>query len=226
MKKLTDYILKALKEYYNLTEEEIYEKIENNMEEVNEEWYKSRDVISFYKETDNYVFGLASFNTKDRVDRSIYPAKDGENAKILDFGGGIGEIGMRFSKKNTVFYYDISPKIEKFARFLSKKTNRKLTFLTEKEVFNQKYNCIFLLDVLEHLENPMETLKKLCNCLGEKDVLITTGLDFLVSYTHPMHLKENFEFRDEYHTFMKKNFTLYFLHCTVDGNIQGWVKKR
>ena len=147
-KVISEHLFTLSKEYFNLTDEELIKKIDNCMTTVNKEWENKKDILSFYEESKEYLFGLIPFNSINRIEKVIFPIKYHTGCDILDFGAGIGEIGMCFSRNNNVYYYDIAKESQKFAKFISEKTDRKLTFLKEEEVFTKKYLLATLVNIL------------------------------------------------------------------------------
>lgn len=223
---ISKHLYTLSKEYFSLTDEELIKKINNCMKTVNEEWENKKDILSFYEESKEYLFGLIPFNSMNRIEKVIFPVKYHAGCNILDFGAGIGETGMCFSEHNNVYYYDISKESQKFAKFVSEKTDRKLTFLKEEEVFTKKYDIIFLMDILEHLENPIEITEKLGECLNPNGILITSGLMFKVSDDFPMHLKENRKYEDEFNAYLSRYFSMIYAMASADEITTGWRKRK
>jgi 2-polyprenyl-3-methyl-5-hydroxy-6-metoxy-1,4-benzoquinol methylase len=218
-------IKKVAAEFFNLTLDELEERIKNNVTNINKEWHSRKSNEEFYENTENNVIGLVDFNTPKRMYALTYPMLNCEGMNVLDFGGGIGAIGMCFSDKNTVYYYDPGKVTSKFAKFLSEKVNKPITVLTEEEVKKKKYGMIIITDVLEHLKNPVDTMKMLTNLLNKEGYILTTGLMFAVKDELPMHLPENLKFRTEYNNFMHENFNLVFYHVTRNETIYLWTTK-
>jgi len=226
-KTLLPYLEQSVKEFYNLSKEELIKEIENCSKNTCNEWEKRKDIKSFYEETKSYIFGLIGFNTLERIKTVTYPIKGTSNANILDFGAGIGELGMYFTEYNKVYYYDLECKSKEFAKFVSKKTKRPMIFIdNEEDVYKKKYDLIILMDVLEHLENPLEITKKLINCINENGYLLTNGLSFVVKKEIPMHLPQNKPLNEHLITLLLENFSLNFFHCTDDEPIYLWRKKK
>jgi 2-polyprenyl-3-methyl-5-hydroxy-6-metoxy-1,4-benzoquinol methylase len=228
MKQIPNYFIKAVKECYGIEGDDFIKILEDpatNQKACNDEWEHRETNDSFYQHSKNYVFGLIGFNNYNRVFKVLCPIMEAENKKILDFGGGIGELGMQMSKGNDVYYYDLDGEIQNFAKYLSAMTNRPMTFLKETEVFEQKYDIILIMDVLEHLEDPVGTLKKLIDCLAPRGIIITSGYNFVIKKEFPMHLPKNKEARQGISELMCKNFDSFYTHYTRDETIFGIYKK-
>lgn len=216
-------LIRLASEYLNISEFEVIENINKNDDMAISDWNTKKSIDSFYRETSVYIFGLIAFNNIERVSNLIYPIKGAEGNKILDFGGGIGVISTIMATHNDSFYYDVESKTQDFAKFLVKKSEREVRFLTKEELKGHKFDLIICSDVLEHLENPMKIVKLLDSLLIKNGTILTTGLDFSVN--QPMHLPENIKCREEYTKYMLKNYMLLFFHKTKNENIYLWGKK-
>jgi 2-polyprenyl-3-methyl-5-hydroxy-6-metoxy-1,4-benzoquinol methylase len=219
-------LLDLVANFFNISTEEALKKIKESEENTNRDWHNKKSVLDFYKTTENYAFGLIPFNSPSRINELIYPIRGIKDKDILDFGGGIGLIGMIFSRTNKVYYYDIGKVTSKFAKFISKKLKCPITILTEEEMKNRKYNVIIIADVLEHLENPIKTIKMLTNLLRKKGILLSTGLNFRTDpVKYPMHLQKNINNRPKYSKYIIANYHTLFLHSTPNETIYAHVKK-
>ena len=89
---------------------------------------------------------------------------------ILDFGSGNGDF-VYLSKKISKKSYGIEPDFFKFQNKRNKKNN---FFLDLETCFDLKlkFDTIFMFHVLEHLENPLEILKKLNKLLTKNGSII------------------------------------------------------
>ena len=204
-------------EFFNISEEELENKIKNNPENAKNEWLNKKSIDDFYKTTDTTIFGLAGFNSTERVFNLVYPLnRFTKKMKILDFGGGIGELSLYLSRiGHDVYYYDLKSLTQDFAKFLAKKTNTKVNFIDSfKDIFKHEFDMVITLDILEHLENPIEITEKLNTALKTGGFLFTSGLIFSVGEGVPMHLKSNLAKRDEFDAFINENFYMHFFNVT------------
>jgi 2-polyprenyl-3-methyl-5-hydroxy-6-metoxy-1,4-benzoquinol methylase len=216
-------LIKLASEYFNTTEEDIKNRIKHAQINLNKDWENKESITSFYKNTEHYIFDLINYNTEKRIEEVIYPIKYSTNKNILDFGAGIGEIAMRLSRYNNVYYYDISKPSTNFTQFVSNKTNRPLNFITNYKLL--KYDIIIAVDVLEHLEAPIECIKSLKSLLNSNGIIITTGLCFAINNNLPMHLKSNVFLRKTFDLYIKNNFLIYFYHVSDSHVIYGLTIK-
>lgn len=218
-------MIKALSEFVGKTVEEIEEVIKENSDNAIYQWHTIANVNKFYEETDVYMYGLIDFCNTSRINKVIYPIKDSVGAKILDFGAGIGMIGLAVAENNDVDYYDVPSKTQEFAKHLVTKFKQKVNFITEEKMRDTTYDIIICMDVLEHLENPMKTVKMLTGLLRPKGIFLTSGLDFSMGPSAPMHLPENVQYKEEYIKYISDNYYLGFYHPTPAEIIYAWTKK-
>ncbi len=87
------------------------------------------------------------------------------------------------------------------------------------------YDIIIIADVLEHLKEPMKTVKMLYSRLKKNGIMLTTGLRFAINKNLPMHLAENRGYYEEYTAYMKARFLLHFFHGTANETIYALMKK-
>jgi len=226
MKQLYTHLTEALKRYENISDKEIENRIMSANKNLISKWEDKKSVIEFYTDAKDYIYDLIFFNDPERVMTLLYPIRGINNKDILEFGAGLGELGMQLSEHNSVYYFDINKEIEQFARYLSKGTKRKITFLkNEEEIKDRMYDVLIVTDVLEHLEEPVEKLKELSDCLKQHGLILTTGLDFSVGEKVPFHLKSNLDKKEEYNEYMFTNFNMLFFHVTKNETIYVWRKR-
>lgn len=226
MKKLREHIESAALKFLNIDKKELERKISITDEEIKKEWFNRKSNEEFYETSKYYLYGLIAFNDDERVSEIIYPLVGISEAEILDYGAGIGELGMCFSRGNIVYYYDVNKQNKEFAKFLSQKTNRRINILNkESDVFAKKYDIVILTDVLEHLKDPIDLIIKIDKIIKPKGLLLTTGLDFATGENHPQHLPENLLYRRPFYEFIRDRYTLMFYRSTKNEMIYLWVKK-
>ena len=213
-------------EYLGITLEEFDKRYENNGEKSIEDWNKY-GYENFYKETETNIIGLVGFNSNNRVGHLLYPIQFIKGAKVLDFGGGIGISSMAMEKLgNEVYYYDLPSKTQEFAKFVAKRLGYNIKFISEEEIDKMTYDIIITSDVLEHIKNPMETVKRLTGLLNTGGLFLTTGLDFSTGPNVPMHLAENALIKRAYNDYMTEKYILLFFHFTPKEMIYLWVLKK
>jgi len=226
MIKIHDTLKEICAEYYNISPVELDKRIKESSENFIKEWNEKKSIINFYEDTAQYVYDLLNFNDDFRLNTVLYPLMFYKNKKVLDYGGGIGIISTFLSSNNIVHYYDINKESKTFATYVNKKLKGTVNFVdTEEEAFKQELDCIICVDVLEHLEKPMDTVKKITKKLSKDGLFLTTGLNFSVGAHIPMHLEENRKYLKEYTVYMNENYRPVFSHSTCNEVIFLWSKK-
>ena len=102
-----------------------------------------------------------------------YLISNNKKLDILDFGCSEGRILSHFLNIHTCYGFDVNPNSLKIAR--SKGIN---TFFSIEELINSevRYDVILLIDVFEHLLNPVETLDTILKLLKNGgELIISTG---------------------------------------------------
>jgi len=215
---------KLIGEFLNMSIEEVEQAIKDNPQKAKTDWYKlGKD--KYYEETLVHLFGLADYNTAIRLEEVIFPFRHLVGLTILDFGGGIGSMSTLFADRHNVLYYDLPSKTQEFAKFMAKKLNKKIKFLTKEELLTVEPHIILAMDVLEHLDSPVTYVKMLTSKLKRGGYFLTTGLDFSIGPHTPMHLPENTQYKEEYENFMNENFFLQYQNIGKYGVVRGWIKK-
>ncbi len=222
---MDEELIKLGAEFINITVDEFKKRIDNNPQRAIDDW-KKYGIGEYDKHTEANIYGLVGFNDYLRIDNILHSVKYLGKAKILDFGGGIGLISSIMSKNNTIYYYDLPSKTREFAKYLNKKIKSNVIFIdSEEEAFKLDINFIICVDVLEHLTNPIEIVKKFTDMLPSGGLFLTTGLDFSTGDNTPMHLVSNLKYKKEYNKYMYDNYRLMFFHSTQKEIIYLWTKK-
>ena len=126
-----------------------------------------------YEETfETNVPGTAAhiiFQTKDLI----------RGEKVLDLGCGAGRLSLfaaKYAKK--VFGIDYIEKAIDYANNFAEMTNSKnVTFqVGDLDLFkNEKFGVILISDVLQHVNNPLKTLKQ-CHKILKKNGIVSAGI--------------------------------------------------
>jgi len=130
------------------------------------------DVLEFYRTTKSYLFDLTTFNAEyphtETLDAMIRMAKKQGLTKFLDFGSGIGSVGLFFALNGMdVTLADVSEPLLDYAawRFHVRGLKVKLINLNREQLPKETYDLVTTFDVLEHLSNPAGTLHVLAGSL-------------------------------------------------------------
>jgi 2-polyprenyl-3-methyl-5-hydroxy-6-metoxy-1,4-benzoquinol methylase len=203
-------------EFLGISTEEVVNRINQTQQRGIEDWKNKSSILDFYKDTEHYIYDLIKFNSQERLTSLMYPIQRANGFTILDFGGGIGLLSIFLSTNNIVYYYDVEGKTKQFAKFLNEKLGGKVIFLdTLEDVYSKTYDMILTMDVLEHLENPLDIAFKLHDCVNkEHGLFYTTGMRFSINETLPMHIKKNMGFQVPFEKFMMERYHCVFYHET------------
>jgi len=151
----------------------------------------------FYRIVPWYIFDIAHthmFRHDRRFKKRVTEQCEG---KVLDFGGGIGDLSAKLAERgHDVTYFDIESKCMEFAKwyFAKKGLNIKVLVAGKKLELPETYDTIICVEVIEHLTNPEESLVIMVSHLKKKGRLIITQLDCEgKTESNPMHLKINFD---------------------------------
>lgn len=112
-------------------------------------------------------------NTDEWQDEVYLKAKEISNThgfqSIIDFGCGSGYKLIKYFNDFTTIGFELEPTLT----FLQQKYNHKQWKSFDEDA---RYNCdvLILSDVIEHLENPTETLQKLLNTINFNYIFIST----------------------------------------------------
>ncbi len=158
-------ILEDLVEFTGKPKELVAERCKVAAVELAWEWDKRRNTLQYYRDTDLYIFDLTFYQAMLVQDLNfmLESAKEKEIKKILDFGGGIGEYTIRAIKElgAEVTYLEIADsQTLEYAKWRFKKHGVEPKIVDEKYPWQkEKWDAIFAMDVLEHLEDPEPTIK-------------------------------------------------------------------
>ncbi len=173
---LYESMVAELAEYLSETPEIVGAACAAGRESVAEEW-KARqlrkesppsDVVEFYRTTKSYLFDLTTFNSEyphtATLESLVEMARQRGLTKVLDFGSGIGSVGLFFALNGfDVALADVSEPLMEYAawRFKARGLELKLINLNREELPRNALDVVTAFDVLEHLPRPADTLRTL-----------------------------------------------------------------
>jgi len=137
-------------DYVKKIREEITEEF-GNKEQISPDKVKELYVNFLCEVPAHYPFHSEEFLKKIEINK---------NAKILDFGSGIGQELFNLEKKGyaNLHYYEVNLLSKEFVRFLIKKYNSIVKIIKEPE---KEYDLIMSFDVMEHIPNYKEVYEDL-----------------------------------------------------------------
>lgn len=197
-------LIEDLSNFYNLNHEETICMLKLGRKLFNEQCQiyidNRRNILDLYKISQPYnVFSLSYWHMQRWHKKFRNNVLKYSTGKILDYGGGIGDISLILSQNGLdVTYADINGKNMEFAKWLFKKNILEIAvFDVENEfelIWEKKYDTIICLDVIEHVYNPKELLEKMTSNLNKNGRLIITQLNCEgPDETAQMHFKINFD---------------------------------
>lgn len=156
------------------------------------DWKKVKD---FYKHPVWILNGL--FIEQDEISMKYRQAivnwlLDRGITKILDYGGGFGTLGRLIASKCSSCVVDIYEPYPSDLAMEKSKPYSNLRFVSNLDEKYSYYDCVISLDVLEHLDDPIETL------IHMKKLVRDDGFLLIGNNFYPVikcHLKKNFHFR-------------------------------
>ena len=128
------------------------------MSKVNRHFNKIAKRYDFFKSKNSFYYS----NLKDLLTSLIPKGK-----KVLEFGCGTGDL-IAYLHPNPGVGYDPSVEMIKIAR--NKHSNIKFTT----KIFNDKFDYIFMSDVVEHLKDPEKEFKKISKLMHKDTLFINT----------------------------------------------------
>lgn len=174
---------------------------EKGTEKIKQKWEKEspktkEDIINYYNTLDLYIPELSSWHA---MVKNIDHLKNVEFLQLclksncssfLDYGAGIGSSGL-------VFYYygfsvtlaDISDVMLNYSKWRFQRHNAKARFIDLKKmsIGENLYDCITAIEVLEHVSNPVDAMRKIYKALKSGGyVFVTTP--FFKDEKRPQHL--------------------------------------
>jgi len=133
-------------------------KVEKHFDKVSKNY-------DFYKEKNSFYYD----NLKKLL-RSLIPA----NRSVLEVGCGTGELLASLNPKRG-YGMDISSEMIKIAKIKHRRnTNLNFSINYPSSINHQPFDCIFMSDVIEHLENPAETFKQISKLMDKNTKYIIT----------------------------------------------------
>ncbi len=125
-------------------------------------------MVEFYRTTKSYLFDLTTFNSEyphaATVEALVELARKRGLTKFLDFGSGIGSVGLFFASNGLeVSLADVSEPLQDYVawRFKIRGFDLKLINLNRDGLPENTFEVVTVFDVLEHLPKPAEALRAL-----------------------------------------------------------------
>ncbi len=194
--------LLELSEYTEEHREVVEQRCERAVDEQRDLWYeRARDdeasLTDFYNGCDAYVYELLWWHALQQGDAPVWNARildiarQFQSKRYLDFGGGIGTNGILIGREGIdVTIADISDVLQKCARWRLARREIPAQFIDLKTtpLVEGAYDLISAVDVLEHVADPLETLRTLHGALAPGGVLVFDLIASKPDPERPFHL--------------------------------------
>ncbi len=170
------------------------------------------DIVRFYQETTSYVYDLAADHCR-RDRRTVWESvlqrveRRGVPQEVLIYGDGIGTDSIALARRgHHVTYFDLPGVTSGFARFRFQRERlaaRIRVLENAEEIRCQAFGAVVCIEVLEHLTNPLEVLKRIHGALRPGGIALITESFESIGPAYPSHLAENFKYAGQVHRIME-----------------------
>ena len=193
-----------LAEYLGKPEEEVLESCQTGADVLAKAWRAaaprtSEEVTAFYRQLDTYLYDLTWWHTLADDESALAGVEALESAldhrarAVLDFGSGIGSLGVLFARHGLdVTLAEINPTLSGYARWRFDRRGLSGHFLDvgSEALPEAAFDFVSAIDVLEHLPDPRSTLRLLAATLRPGGTLFVR-LPLEADPSRPMHLWHN-----------------------------------
>lgn len=155
-------------------------------------------VEKFYAQCNYYLYELPLWNAERNRPKYLCSIilpylKKNQYQKILDFGGGAGDLCIELAKNGlNISYCDIGEILYNFAQWRFKKRNLAIRMVKGMGAIEGFYDCIVSFDAFEHVKDLEQIIKKLSSHIKHKGSLIFSG----AFSGGTLHLEENEQYND------------------------------
>ncbi len=204
---VTDDDIADLATFMDMSPEDCIARLRNYAPaELAEEWRRANprtqeDFTRFYETTGLYVWELMQWHSSsarrpywqalDYLTKHLSPS-DGHN-RVYDFGCGVGTDALFLASQGyDVTLVDVDGPTFNFAKHRFERRGLKARFIESRDdlpELDTSYDAVLCFDVLEHLPNPEEAVRRLVSALRPGGVLLQQGT-FEDDGEHPCHLGE------------------------------------
>jgi len=193
-------LIEDITQFFDLSNAEAIRSLKSGRRDFIMLWNKinprnERQILHFYENAPYDVFSLACWHMSRRQRKFRKKVITLCSGKVLDYGGGIGDLCVKLAEKGLeTTYGDVKGKNMEFAQWLFKKENLniKVVDLIREQILEQ-YDTIIYIDTIEHIPHPETALTTIAKHLKKSGKLIITNLNCPgPTNESPMHFKINF----------------------------------
>jgi 2-polyprenyl-3-methyl-5-hydroxy-6-metoxy-1,4-benzoquinol methylase len=224
-------IADSLSKYLNEDKLSIRQKLKNEYidpgSSVQRAWTSAKpesdsEIEAFYRRTDSYLYDLLLVHrTSERRrwrDVATSLMMKHKVRRLLDYGGGCGDDSLHFSRLGIeCTLYDISPVNTGYAKFRADDLGVNLKVLNCLPE-NQKFDAVYCTELLEHVPNPLDEIKKMFSLLLPGGVVVLTHSFELIGENYPSRLERHRGLSDRFISEVEKLGYKYLERAIVPGN--------
>jgi hypothetical protein len=129
-------------------------------------WNNRKGILDFYTSTDLYIYDLTLYQLllehNGAIAKMIAEIDRLGLKSILEYGGGIGEFSLMCGLHGLqVTYFELEGKTKEYAKWRFAKHGCGDISLGDDGVLDRIWDCVNIMDVLEHMEDPDPIIAKL-----------------------------------------------------------------
>jgi SAM-dependent methyltransferase len=221
--------LEELREYLGPRFQEGVDSSWKLADEWSSESRESREAVErFYRETPWYLYNLVLWSATGQRPSYVEMARpvidSGLVTSVLDFGSGVGNDALQFARMGLkVIACDFECESSRFLRWRAAQRGLEITSLDPAKGecgLGASFDLLWLMDVLEHLPEPFESLNRVAGRCGI--VIHSSEHDGTSNGRHPFHFRHSTRSMTEMWTnwgFVKGG------QCGSRGELTVWWKK-
>ncbi|MFN0058935.1 MAG: class I SAM-dependent methyltransferase [Planctomycetota bacterium] len=194
--------LRELAEYTGKSPDAVLRLCQVAVEEQRRNWYdkdrrRAEDLIEFYNSCEAYIYELLWWHALEQGEapawnaRLLLLARAHGARRYLDFGGGVGTNGILLAREGLdVTVADVSDVLQRFARWRFERRGLHANFVDLKTTSLEpaRYDLVSAVDVLEHVADPIVTLRTLHETLAPGGLLVFDLIASKADSDRPFHL--------------------------------------
>ena len=191
-----DKLYSELSEFLEISVDQVVQVGKDSQNILNSQWKDEyvKNSKEYYRKNKTYLYNLLWWHSnygqaEERIKVMHYLKKNG-SLEVLDFGSGIGSTAILYGMNGfKVSIADIAEHLLEFLNFRMKNRNLKYTSynLNHEQLPANRFDAVTAIDVLEHVNNPKDTLGKIRHSLKPGGLIC---FNVCGSEGSPMHITE------------------------------------
>jgi len=198
---LRSELVLEVSEYLGLSAADAQERLRAGGDRFREEWDRRGPnaadpaaLIDFYNESDAELFELAEWHASDVIHHRTLIVRDialeRRGRRYLDYGSGIGSDALAFAEAGfDITLADVSDRLLGFAAWRCRRRGFRVHTIDLKRqpLPPASFDAAVCFDVLEHIPDPVKTVRQLARAMREHGVLAIHA-PFAEDPDRPMHV--------------------------------------